>query len=80
MSAPVVMVTFAVVLATFGTLGVAVMTAEPAALHVTGTLKLVAFAVKLTFEGTVATPELLELRETDKPLAGAGADSVSVRF
>jgi hypothetical protein len=79
-SAPVVIVTFARVLPTFGTAGVAVMIAEPAARHVIGTLTLVAFGVKLTFEGTVATPVLAELREIDKPLAGAGADKISVRF
>ena len=37
-------------------------------------------AAKVTVAGTVATVELLELKFTVSPLAGAGDDSNKVRF
>jgi len=58
----------------------AVMTVEPGATPVTGTLTVVAPAEKVTDAGTVAAPVFEELRLIITPLAGAGAGSVSVRF
>jgi hypothetical protein len=51
----------------------------PAATPVTATVAVVAFAAKVTLEGTVATPILLELRFTLNPPAGAGPDKFKVR-
>ena len=56
------------------------MVAVPGATLVTATLTLVALAAKVTVEGTVATPVLLELKLIVKPPAGAGADRFKVRF
>lgn len=72
-----VTVTLALALAIFNAL--AVMLAEPAATLVTGTETLLAPAEKLTVEGTVATPALLELRLTVSGV-GAGAERFKVRF
>jgi hypothetical protein len=72
-------VTLAVTSAMFGRL-LAWIKAEPAATPVTGTLVLVAPGPKATVSGTVATPVLLELKLIVKPLAGAAAERVSVRF
>lgn len=47
---------------------------------VTGTLALVLFAAIMTDAGTVATAGFVELRLTGKPPAGAGPESVSIRF
>ena len=70
-------VTVAVAVPKFGT--VAVITVEPAATAVTGTLTLVALAAKVTVAGTVATLGLLELRLTVRPeLAPADRFKVSV--
>ena len=51
----------------------------PAATPVTGTVVVVAFPAKVTLDGTVAAPALVELSAIVKPLAGAGADKVKVR-
>jgi hypothetical protein len=72
-------VTLPVALGMFGAL--AVITAEPPATPVTGTFTVVAFAAKVTVEGTVATPVLLELRLMVKPPAGAcPPDKFNARF
>ena len=57
----------------------AVMTAEPPEAPVTGTAMVVAPAVMLTEDGTVAEA-VLEDRAKIMPPAGAGADRVRVRF
>lgn len=57
----------------------AVIVTEPAVTPVTGTFTVVAFAAKLTADGTVATAALLELRLALSP-AEAGPDKTSVRF
>lgn len=44
------------------------------------TVALVAPATNVAATGTLAVPGFVELRLTVTPLAGAGADSVSVRF
>ena len=58
----------------------AVMIEVPLLTPVTGTVVVVALAAKDTVAGTVAEPVLLELRLMVKPAAGAGDESVSVRF
>src|SRR5262245_61671244 len=58
---------------------VAVTVEKPAATGVTETLALVALAAKVTVPGTMAADGLLEESETESPLEGAGAFSVSVR-
>jgi hypothetical protein len=63
--------TFTVAVALKMPLALAVIVAEPPVTPVTVTTALVAPAAKLTLDGTVATPVLLELRLTVKPLAGA---------
>ena len=70
--------TLAVVLAMEGAL--ALITVLPTCTPVTGTLTLVAPAANVTVAGTVAIAGLAELRFTVRPAAGAGPDSVSVRF
>ena len=60
--------------------GVAVMVVGPGATEVIGTLTDVPFGGNATLPGTVATLGLLEASVTDRPLAGAGADSVSATF
>ena len=72
-------VTLAVVSARFGS-ALAWIAVEPAERPVTGTFTVVAPAPKVAVAGTVAAAELLELRLTVTPPAGAGPDSVSVRF
>jgi len=47
---------------------------------VTGTVVLVAFAIKLTVAGTVATVVSLELRFIAKPPGGAGTERFNVKF
>ena len=61
-------------------LALAVMVADPDPVEVTGTDVPAALAAKATLDGTVATPELLELTFTIRPPDGAGAFKVSVRF
>ena len=56
------------------------ITVDPAATPVTGTETLSVFCAIVTLAGTVATLELLELRLTATPPAGANAESFSVRF
>ena len=58
----------------------AVIVAVPGATPVTGTVAVVPFAAMFTETGTVAAAVLLEVRPTVKPPAGAGPDSVTVRF
>lgn len=57
----------------------AVMVVEPEPTPVTGTVTLVAFAGKVTEDGTVATPVLVELRLTVKAL-DCGEETVKLRF
>jgi hypothetical protein len=57
----------------------AVMTVEPGATPVTGTLTFVAPAAIEIDAGTVATPVWLDARLTVSPPAGAGPDSTKVR-
>jgi hypothetical protein len=73
-------VTLTVAIGILGALAVAVIVAPPTATPVTGTVTVDVPAVKLTDAGTAATAALLELRLTSRPPAGAGPDSVSVRF
>ena len=73
-------VTAAVVLGTFGASVLAVMVVEPNPTAVTGTVRLVAPAAKLTLAGTVATLGALELKLIVKPLAGAAPDRFNVRL
>jgi len=73
-----VTVTLAVALARL--VALAVMVTDPAVTPVTGTVTLVALAPMLTVAGVEATAALLELRLTDSPPAGAGADRFRVRF
>jgi hypothetical protein len=73
-------VTDAVAPPTFGALAVAVIVVEPIPVPATGTVVLVVFAAKETAGGTLATPGLLDASVTVRPVAGAGAESVSVRF
>lgn len=54
--------------------------AEPGATPFTATLALVAFAAKETVAGTVTAAELLELRLTVRPPAGAGTERFNCRF
>ena len=56
----------------------AVMFAEPAATPVTGTVALVAPAANVAVAGTLAKPELSEVRLTVRPPSGAGDESSSV--
>jgi hypothetical protein len=73
-------VTEAVALSTLGVAASAVITAEPRFLAVTGTATLVVFAPNDTLGGTVATFVLLDASVTVRPVAGAGDESVRVRF
>ena len=73
-------VTPAVALGTLGAPAVAVIVANPAPTPLTGTLTVVALAWKATDAGTVATPGLLELNETVRPVAGAGDERFKTRF
>ncbi len=75
---PLTTATLAVALATFGLLAVIVV--EPGVTPVTGTATVVAFGGKPTLNGTVATPAFDDIRVTTSPPAGAGVDSVRVRF
>jgi len=72
-------VTFAV---TAGMLGnrLAVITAVPTVMLVTGTTTVLAPCVNVAVAGTVATAVLLELRLIVTPPEGAFTDKVSVRF
>ena len=72
-------VTLAVVSPTLGR-ALAWIAAEPIPTPVTGTVTLVALAANVTVAGTMATPELLELRLMVRPPAGAGADRFRERF
>ena len=54
--------------------------ADPAATAVTGTVTDVEAAAIVTDEGTVATLVLLEASVNVRPPAGAGPESVRVRF
>ena len=63
--------TFTVAVALAIPVALAVIVAEPAPTPVTGTFTLFVPAANVTVAGTVATPVLLELRLTVKPLAGA---------
>lgn len=56
------------------------ITVEPAATPVTGTVTLNKPALIVTVEGTVAAAVFEEFSVNVRPGAGAGADSVSVRF
>lgn len=58
----------------------AVTVVEPTLIAVTGTVAEVAFWAMVTVAGTEATPDGLEPKVTTSPPAGAGEDSVSVRF
>src|SRR4051812_3660354 len=69
-----VTVTLAVAFATLASPEVAVIVAVPAAFPETGTFTLLADAGMVTEAGTLATPELLELRVITMPPAGAGAE------
>jgi hypothetical protein len=75
-----VTVTLAVALATPTSPEVAVIVAVPTPLAVTGTFMLVTLAGIVIDAGTVATPELLELRLTVKPPAGATAERLREMF
>jgi hypothetical protein len=71
--------TLAVVSVTNGR-ALARMVVAPRAAAVTGIEIFDAFPGKMTVAGTVATPELSELRLTVKPPTGAGADRFNARF
>jgi hypothetical protein len=71
-------VTFAVASGMLGS-ELAWITADPKAAPVTGTRTVLVPAANVAVDPTVAFP-LLELRFTVRPVAGAFADSVSVRF
>ena len=58
----------------------ALMVAEPGATPVTGTGAVIVSWGMVTVAGTVATAALLEERFTTWPPAGAGPESVTVRF
>jgi hypothetical protein len=75
-----VTVTPAEALTTFGALVLAVIMSYPSATPVTGTFALVAPALKVTVDGTVAMAVFCELRLTVRPPAGAGAESARFRF
>ena len=72
-------VTLAVVSAILG-VELAWMVVVPGATPVTATVAVVPLAAMFTVAGTVAAAVLLELRLIVTPPAGAGADSVKVRF
>ena len=72
-------VTFAVVSARLGS-ALAWMTAEPVPVPVTGTVTLVAPAIKVTVSGTVAVVASVELKAIVKPPPGAGPERLSVKF
>ena len=76
LSTVTLVVAFAIVDAT----AVAVIVVGPAPTEVTSTFNVVAFAGKLTLDGTVATAGLLEFRLTVSPAAGAGAERLSATF
>jgi len=77
---PPAVVTFTAAAVLAIAVALALIVVLPTATPVTGTLTLVAPAANVTVAGTVATAGLLELRFTVRPAAGAGPDSVSVRF
>jgi hypothetical protein len=70
-------VTSSVPLVTFGALVLAVMVAVPAPTPDTVTFTFVVFCAIVTCGGTVAAPELLDVRLTVKPPAGAGPERFS---
>src|SRR5436190_20524823 len=72
--------TLAVAPVTFRAAVIAVIVAEPAVPAVTGTLTLVAPAAMVAPAATLATPGLLELKDTASPPAGAGDVRAKVRF
>ena len=76
LSTVTLVVAFAIVEAT----AVAVIVVGPAVREETSTFTVVAFAVKMTLSGTVATAGLLEVRLTVSPPAGAGAERLSATF
>src|SRR5205085_8007986 len=67
-------------LATLGAAGAAVIIANPGATPVTGTIIEIVFGPNVTKAGTVATLELLDVRLTVRPEAGAGDDRGNVRI
>jgi hypothetical protein len=72
-------VTPAVAAGTFGTPAVAVIVADPRPTPLTGTLREVVLGWKVADAATVATPELLELNETARPVTGAGDERIKVK-
>jgi hypothetical protein len=56
------------------------ITAEPGDTLVTGTSTVVAFAAKVTVDGTLATPGLLEFKAMVRPPDGAAAERFSTAF
>ena len=76
---PVTTVTFAVA-SGINVVALAWITVEPKVKAVTGTFTVVAPAAKVTVGGVVATTVLLELVLTVRPVGGAAAERVSVRF
>jgi hypothetical protein len=76
---PVTTVTFAVA-SGINVVALAWITVEPKVKAVTGTFTVVAPAAKVTVAGVVATTVLLELVFTVRPVGGAAAERVSVRF
>jgi hypothetical protein len=76
---PVTTVTFAVA-SGINVVALAWITVEPKVKAVTGTFTVVKPAVKVTVAGVVATAGLLELVYTVRPVGGAAAERVSVRF
>jgi hypothetical protein len=76
---PVTTVTFAVA-SGINVVALAWITVEPKVKAVTGTFTVVAPAAKVAVAGVVATAVLLELVFTVRPVGGAAAERVSVRF
>src|ERR1700737_363540 len=74
-----VTVSFAVISARLGR-ALAWITAEPVPVPVTGTVTLVAPAIKVTVSGTVAVGASVEFKAIVKPLPGAGPERLSVKF
>src|ERR1017187_7822785 len=73
-------VTPAVALGTLGAPAEAVIVANPVPTPLTDTFTVVAPAWKATDAGTAATPGLLELNETVRPVAGAGDERFKTRL
>jgi hypothetical protein len=73
-------VTPAVAAGTFGTPAVAVIVADPRPTPLTVTLTEVELAGKFTDAATAATPGLLEINATARPVAGAGDERIKVKF